>query len=274
VEISINSIQDSGQELLICNILDVTERHEVERLKQEFVSIVSHDLKTPLTAIQNSLYLLGAGSLGSLTERGQQIVNGTQEESQRLVRLVNDLLDMARMEDGRINLECAVLNTDSLVQKSIDVVATLAEKKGIKLDVAPSHFEVLADSDRLIQVLVNFLSNAIKFAPPTSTVRIRCSQVTGAVEFRVIDQGPGIPQEAQRRIFQRFEQVAKEDRTEHGGTGLGLTICKLIVEAHGGSIGVDSQIEQGSSFWFTIPNAAEASAPVIDTSEKNTPALH
>jgi len=269
-ELSINSIQDAEQELLICNVLDVSERHEVERMKKEFVAIVSHDLKTPLTSIQHSLYLLTLGTLGTLNERGAKIVAGTQQEAQRLVKLVTDLLDIARMEAGRIDLECALVDLNSIVKRAVNSATPLAEGKKIHLEAADVSFEVKADADRLVQVLVNFLSNAIKYSPKESTVKIECfmdsgkvagqaaGQVSASVEVRVTDQGPGIPKTAQARIFGRFEQVSEKDRTEKGGTGLGLAICKLIVEAHEGTIGVDSELGQGSSFWFKIPSQVQS----------------
>jgi len=269
-ELSINAIQDADQELLICNILDVSERYEVERMKKEFVSIVSHDLKTPLTAIQHSLYLLTLGTtLGTLNERGMKVVAGTQQEAERLVKLVTDLLDVARMEAGRIDLECALVDVGSIITRAVKSAGVLAEEKKIQLEAGDASFQVLADADRLVQVLVNFLSNAIKYSPKESIVKIECSMVpagesanSGKVDFRVTDQGPGIPKTAQARIFGRFEQVSTEDRTEKGGTGLGLAICKLIVEAHQGTIGVDSEPGKGSSFWFEIPAAVPA-APAV-----------
>ena len=253
-ELSIKSIQDADRELLICNILDVSERHEVERMKQEFVSIVSHDLKTPLTNIQNSLYLLTLGALGALNDRGMKIISGTRQEADRLVRLVTDLLDVARIEAGRIDLDYAAIELGSVITRATDSTAVLAEQKKLKVDAGDASFEIFADADRLVQVLVNFLSNAIKFSPEESTVTIVCQKDNRMVEVRVTDQGQGIPKEAQSRIFGRFEQVSHEDRKEKGGTGLGLAICKMIVEAHHGTIGVDSEVGKGSCFWFKIPS--------------------
>ncbi len=253
-ELYINSIKDADQELFICNLLDVSERHEVERMKREFVSIVSHDLKTPLTSIKSTLYLLTLGTLGTLNERGTKIIRGTQQEAERLVRLVTDLLDMARIEAGRMDLDCARVELRSIIERAVNAVGVQAEERKIKLQVHDVPLVVFGDSDRLVQVVVNFLSNAIKYAPPTSTVKIDCSRADKMVTVRVTDQGPGISKTAHAKIFERFEQVSSQDRTTGGGIGLGLAISKLIVEAHQGTIGVDSEVGKGSSFWFKIPD--------------------
>jgi PAS domain S-box-containing protein len=252
-ELSMNCISESNEQILICNILDVSERYEIERMKQEFVEIVSHDLKTPLTSLQGSLHLLGRGVLGTLNERGKEMVDGMQHETKRLVRLVTDLLDLAKMEAGRMDLECRSIDVQSVVSTSINAARAPADAKSIKLRSDCAELKIFADEDRLAQVVINVLTNAIKFAPRHSEVALTCTKKSNVAEFRVIDQGPGIPQDAQGRIFERFHQVAGEGALQKQGTGLGLAICKLIIEAHGGAIGVESSPGNGATFWFTVP---------------------
>jgi PAS domain S-box-containing protein len=252
-EISLNSIRASKQEVLICNILDVSERYEIERMKQEFVEIVSHDLKSPLTALQGSLHLLGHGTLGSLNDRGKELVDGMQQETKRLVRLVSDLLDIARMEAGHIELDRHLIDVAVVIDQAVKAVMLPAKEKSIELRVDCQPMEISADPDRLIQILINLLTNAIKFAPPQSEVTVSSTLDQDTLEIEVCDQGPGVPAESQSRIFERFHQVADQSRSNKEGTGLGLAICKLLVEAHGGTIGVESAAGTGATFWVKLP---------------------
>jgi PAS domain S-box-containing protein len=265
-EISLNSIRASKQEVLICNILDVSERYEIERMKQEFVEIVSHDLKSPLTALQGSLHLLGHGTLGSLNDRGKELVDGMQQETKRLLRLVSDLLDIARMEAGHIELDRQLIDVAVVIDQAIKAVMLPAKEKSIELRVDCQPMEISADPDRLIQILINLLSNAIKFAPPKSEVTVASALNQDTLEIKVCDQGPGVPAESQSRIFERFHQVADQSQSNKDGTGLGLAICKLLVEAHGGTIGVESAEGTGATFWVKLPRKPLDSA--VDESGK------
>jgi len=272
-ELSINAINTSKQEVLICNILDVSERYEMEQMKQEFVEIVSHDLKSPLTALQGSLHLLGHGTLGVLNDRGKELVDGMQEETKRLVRLVSDLLDLAKMEAGHIELDYHSVEIASLVNLAVNAVTQPAKEKSIELDVECQPLEISADPDRLMQVLINLLTNAIKFAPLNSAVTVTSSSSEDTIEIKVCDKGPGVPAEWQSRIFERFHQVASDSSNNKDGTGLGLAICKLLVQAHGGTIGVDSSAGNGATFWFRIPRkptTAAVNAPKCDDLSERT----
>jgi PAS domain S-box-containing protein len=251
-ELSINTVVNSSQRLFVCNLLDVTERHEIERMKKEFVSIVSHDLKTPLTSIQSSLGLVAKGTFGTLDGAGQKVIKAGQEEALRLIKLINDLLDLARIEAGRIDLECEEVEVSDVVRRAVQSVEGFARERGVELLSEPITAQLWADEDRLLQVLVNLLSNAVKFSNRGEAVRI-CGVTKGdQLEIRVIDNGSGISEAAQRHIFERFVQISSRDRKEKGGTGLGLAICKLIIEAHGGEIGVESKLNRGSTFWFRL----------------------
>ena len=251
-ELSLNAIENS--ELFVCNILDISERHEIERMKQEFVSIVSHDLKTPIMSIQAALHMMANGTLGEVNQRGERVLKASQEDALRLIRLINDLLDVARIEAGRVDLEYSNVELSSILDRAVGAVLGIANEKRIEIVSEPTAIRLRADEERLVQVMVNLLSNSIKYSPPGSTVKITASSNDSFVEVRVTDQGCGIAPEAQRRIFERFELSDSSDRKEKGGTGLGLAICKLIIEAHGGSIGVESEAGKGSSFWITVPN--------------------
>ncbi|HEY9718167.1 MAG TPA: ATP-binding protein [Trichormus sp.] len=261
-ELSISCISESNEQILICNILDVSERYEIERMKQEFVEIVSHDLKTPLTSLQGSLHMLGRGVLGTLNDRGKELVDGMQHETKRLMRLVTDLLDIAKMEAGRMDLDCESIDVEAVASTSVNAASAPADAKSIKLTCDCAELKIFADQDRLVQVLINLLTNAIKFAPSKSEVVLTCAMQDNMAEFKVIDHGPGIPQDAQGQIFERFHQVAGERAIQKQGTGLGLAICKLIVEAHGGTIGVQSTAGNGATFWFTVPLSSSASSIV------------
>jgi PAS domain S-box-containing protein len=251
-ELSLNAVVNSGNSLFVCNLLDVSERHEIERMKEEFVSIVSHDLKTPLTSIQFSLGLVGKGIFGDLNGAGQKVIRAGQEEAVRLIKLINDLLDLARIEAGRIELECEEIELGSVVTRALQSVEGFAEERGVELSSEPFTAKVWADEDRLIQVLVNLLSNAIKYSRRGQTVSICTVDLDNLLEIRVIDCGCGISEAAQKHVFERFGRLSPSDRKEKGGTGLGLAICKLVIEAHGGEIGVQSQVNSGSIFWFRI----------------------
>jgi PAS domain S-box-containing protein len=232
---------------------DVTERREVERMKDEFVSVVSHELRTPLTSIRGSLGLLGSGLLGPVPERGQRLLEIATENTDRLVRLVNDILDIERMDAGRMELERVTVDAASLVRQAVQTVEGMAARHSVELVVEPVSAVVWADPDRLVQVLTNLLSNAIKFSESGGVVRVRSADVAGQLRITVSDTGRGIPAELQERIFGRFQQVDASDSRQKGGTGLGLAIARGIVQQHGGTMELESEPGKGSAFSFTVP---------------------
>jgi PAS domain S-box-containing protein len=242
-----------------CNFQDISERREVDRLKSEFVSTVSHELRTPLTSIRGSLGLLAAGVLGDLSPQVRDIVRLAERNTVRLTALINDILDFERLESGRVQMQIADVDLQPLFEQSLDSVRPVADERRIALHGSPTGLRLRADADRVVQILINLLSNAIKFSPPGREVRVWAEQKDKAwVRVLVKDQGQGIPDSHQQRIFERFAQVETSDKRDKGGTGLGLAICKAIVEHHGGRIGVDSEPGVGSTFWFEIPAAASA----------------
>lgn len=228
---------------------------KAEKRKQEYVSMISHDLRSPLTALQTTLAMALKGSYGELNEKGQARILTAEHSVERLIKLINELLDMERMEAGMLKLSIASTPLDRCVERSIDAVKSLAEKEQVAISAGKSDIRVMADEDRLVQVLINLLSNAIKYSPEGG--RISCEFQIGETDVRiqVVDEGSGIPPDAIERIFDRFQQVDSPEGKERGGSGLGLAICKAIVEGHGGTIGAVSEPGNGSRFWFTVPRA-------------------
>jgi signal transduction histidine kinase len=230
-----------------------TRRIEVERMKHDFLAMVSHDLKTPLTTVQGTLLLLPTGRFGSMNEHGLSMVDSSVRELERLTRMVQDLLDIAKIEAGKFELELKPTWLDNVTNQSVNSVSEQAAEMQIEIKYEPCPFVVFADEDRLIQVMVNILTNAIKFSPPHTTVKIEYEQLDKFAQVKIRDEGRGIPASHLETIFDRFKQVERSDRSERGGTGLGLAICKSIIEQHGGAIGVISQPGAGSTFWFRVP---------------------
>jgi PAS domain S-box-containing protein len=240
-----------------CNFQDISERREVDRLKSEFVSTVSHELRTPLTSIRGSLGLLAAGVLGDFPPQAQEIINLAQRNAVRLTVLINDILDFERLESGKVEMEIEDVDLQPLFEKSLESVRPVADEQKIAVVCEPTALRLRADADRIVQVLVNLLSNALKFSPAGSAINVWAEEEGEArVRIFVNDQGLGIAAEDHHRIFERFAQVETSDQRGTGGTGLGLAICKAIVEHHGGRIGVDSAPGKGSTFWFELTAAA------------------
>ena len=236
---------------------DITERYAIDRMKDEFISVVSHELRTPLTSIHGALDLLATGLVDPQSDRGKHVFSLAVENSDRLVQLVNDILELERLESGKIKLHQAATSTHELTQRAYELMELMAERESIQLEVDETDLWVWADGDRLIQVLTNLLSNAIKFSEARSVVWVTAEEITGPegtyVQFIVKDQGQGIPPDKVEHIFERFHQVDTSASRPKGGTGLGLAICRSIIQQHGGEIWVESVLGEGSSFFFTVP---------------------
>ena len=248
------SVQWSAAERsYFCVAHDITERKQIERMKREFVAMVSHDLRTPLTSIQGFLALLQVGALGELTQSGQSSLTIADTSINRLIKLVSDLLDMEKLESGKMDLNLRNVAVRDLLLESANAVDAFADENDVTLDIVPTDLSIEVDGDRIIQVLVNLISNAIKFSPKDSVVTLSAEESEKALEIKVADQGRGIPPEYIDSVFERFSQVKKSDAKNRKGSGLGLAICKAIVEKHGGKIGVTSEEGKGSTFWFSLP---------------------
>ncbi|MBF2063122.1 MAG: PAS domain S-box protein [Calothrix sp. C42_A2020_038] len=244
-----------------CFMKDISDRREVERLKDEFVSVVSHELRTPLTSISGALDLLASGILQSQPQEAQRMLNIAANNTDRLVRLINDILDIERIESGKIQMTKQICNVADLMIESVEVIEEMAELAEVKISVSPLVAQIWADGDRIIQVFTNLLSNAIKYSPPGSTVWLSAEIQENNEEFspsrhilfKVQDQGRGIPADKIESIFERFQQVDASDSRQKGGTGLGLAICRSILQHHNGQIWAESILGQGSTFFFTLP---------------------
>lgn len=243
----------SADEIYYCVAHDVTEQKQVERLKKEVVAMVSHDLRSPLTSVGNFLSMLSIGVFGEVSSAAMSSCHTAERNVKRLIALINDLLDMEKMEAGKLQLSLDVITLSSVVPPAIEVVEGLADGHKLVWNNRQPSTELFADRDRLLQVLINLLSNAIKFFPPESTIAVETLRSDTHIEFRVCDRGKGIPAELRQKIFNRFEQVNTADAQLHHGTGLGLAIAKKIVELHAGEIGVSENDGGGSIFWFKIP---------------------
>lgn len=233
---------------------DVTARRAVEQMKNEFISIVSHELRTPLTSIRGSLGLLASGLLLKFPEKADKMLKIAVENTDRLVRLINDILDIERLESGKVTVEQNELDLAELMKSASDTMRAMASDNNVTLEAELLSETVWADSDRILQVLTNLLSNAIKFSEDGEVVKLFAeTQDEDWVLVCVEDSGRGIPEDKMSKIFERFGQVDASDSREKGGTGLGLPICKTIVEQHGGKIWVESTLGEGSKFLFTLP---------------------
>ncbi|WP_348245833.1 ATP-binding protein [Leptolyngbya sp. GB1-A1] len=253
-------------------IEDITEAQEIEQIKREFLSIVSHELKTPLASIRGALALLSTGLFDDEPETAQEVLEIAISDTERLVRLVNDLLDLERLESRQIILARQWCDAATLMQRSIDSLLPLAEEEQIFLTFTPLPQQIYVDLDRLIQILVNLLGNAIKFSSPHQRVHLSAALVTIAgnpmIRFQVKDQGRGIPADKLTLIFERFQQVRSTDAQQQDGTGLGLAICRSLVQLHGGQIWAESTLGQGSTFYFTLPLLPQNQSPLNSSRSK------
>ncbi|MBW4614096.1 MAG: response regulator [Desmonostoc vinosum HA7617-LM4] len=250
VLLSIELIELAGVKCTLNIINDITER---KRLEDEFISLVSHELRTPMNSIIGALDLLGTQQLGTLTAKGQQVISIAINNTERLIRLVNDILDLERMKSGKIAMQKVKCNTAQLMLQAAEAMQQMAETAQITLIVEPTNIDLWADPDRILQTLTNLLSNAIKFSEPGKTIWLRSSLQSDHLQITVQDQGRGIPTDKLQLIFERFQQVDASDSRKKGGTGLGLSICRSIIEQHHGNIWVESILGQGSTFYINLP---------------------
>ncbi len=239
--------------------LELSQRFALDTLKDEFVSTVSHELRTPLTSIRGALGLLSSGVIGSFDGRAEELIRIASSNTERLIRLINDILDLERMSSGRAVLQIRRCSLTDLVNHAIETMTAMADSVNVRLVIDAASKAILpsiffdGDPDRILQVLTNLLSNAIKFSPAESTVTVAVETPPDALIIRVSDQGRGIPPGQLEKIFERFSQVEHDDALAKGGTGLGLTICRSIVQQHGGTIWAQHNVTKGASLCVKLP---------------------
>jgi PAS domain S-box-containing protein len=255
IELTIHRVTFQDRPALGCLVRNITERKEIDRLKNEFVSIVSHELRTPLTSIRGSLGLMEAGAAGELPPKARELARIARQNADRLIRLINDILDLEKIEAGKIQLQIAALDAAELIESTVAELRGMAALYKVSITTRLDCRErIAADRDRVVQVLTNLVSNALKFSPEGGAVTV--SLLTGSsgfLRFAVRDQGQGVAPDQVKRLFTPFEQLEAANTRRRGGTGLGLAISRSLVEQQGGRIGVESSIGKGSEFWFELP---------------------
>ncbi len=247
---------------------DITQQLEADRLKQEFTSTLSHELRTPLTSIIGSLQLVNAGVLGDLNADQAELTEVAERNGQRLLDLINDILDIEKIESGKLTLFSEPMPMDELLSESVKLNQGFADRYKVKLATRGVQPDIVVNADRkrLLQVMTNLISNAAKFSPTDGTVDIEMRQKAGRVTVSVGDRGTGIPENFRNRIFGRFAQADSADTRAKGGTGLGLAICKRLIEMMDGTIGFDNREGGGTTFWFELPVHVPAVAPAVAAS--------
>lgn len=252
-EVFVSEVYMEGEDMLFISVLDITERHRLEQLRQDLIAMVSHDLRAPLTAIRVVLDMVGQGIYGDLKGRGPLQIENAQQSTEYLISLVRDLLDSHKLESGTLEIEKADTSVGKIMKKALTTVEGSKSNQTVKIEVDYTNDAIKADEDRVVQVLINLISNAIKYSPDNSTVRVIAGMEGLNVKFQIKDEGPGIPKEMHSAVFERYRQLEQSSETKKKGFGLGLAICKALIEKHQGKIWVESEPGQGSSFCFEIP---------------------
>ncbi len=231
-----------------------TRLREIDQMKEQFYATVSHELRSPLTSARESASLLQEGGLGPLTEKQQKLVGIIHNSADRLLRLVNEIMDLSRLSAGLLPLERQAFDVTRAVRRAVKEMRVQAEERGVAVtwEAGPGGFEVVADEDRVVQVLINLVANGIRFTPAGGSVTVRLADAGPEVAITVEDTGAGIPADKLGLVFERYRQA----HTGKGGTGLGLAIVRGLVEAHGGHVRVESEEGKGTRFTVTLPRRA------------------
>lgn len=256
VEVSLGSIHIDNEPFISVLARDVTERERIDKMKNEFISTVSHELRTPLTSIRGSIGLLVGGACGELPAKAKEITTIAANNTDRLLLLINDILDIQKIESGELIMKFENINILPFLRQSVEDNIAYAEQYGVtfSLQAVESNLYVNADKDRLMQVMANLLSNAAKFSHKNGIVEISASlHNEKRIKISITDHGEGIPKEFYSKIFGKFSQSDSSDTRQKGGSGLGLNISKAIIEKHGGTIGFESDTNKGTTFYFELP---------------------
>jgi signal transduction histidine kinase len=247
-------LDEDGQMKSVLSMgLDVTDRDRVERMKNEFISVVSHELRTPLTSIYGALGMLASGSIDPQSDKAKRLVDIAVNSTERLIRMINDILDIERIESGQVRMLKELCAVTDLLTAAVNTVQPLADRAEVSIVVSTISESICADADRIVRALTNLLSNSIKFSAPGQTIDCKVEREPGYLLFQVRDRGRGIPAELLESIFERFQQVDSSDSRNHEGTGLGLAISRTIVQQHSGQIWAESVVGEGSTFFFRLP---------------------
>lgn len=251
-EIFVNILQIEEEERLFVSVQDITERVQLEQLKRDLISIVSHDLRNPLSSVLLALEMVGSEMFGTLSERGHACVGRAASVTEYLISLVVNLLDSEKIDRGGIELDLCETTTGAIVRKAID---TIPKEDYVEIETEFTDDGITVDRDRIVQVLINLVTNAMKFSPNNSKIIVKASVEGADAKFQVIDEGPGIPEDMQSVIFERYRQLQQQPAADskRKGFGLGLAICKALVQAHNGTIWVESDGQNGSKFCFSVP---------------------
>jgi PAS domain S-box-containing protein len=262
LSLSLIRYPDGAAKYYVAQVMDITERMEMDRIKSEFISIVSHELRTPLTSIRGSLGLLTGKIVKGVPENAQKLIDIAYKNCERLILLINDILDIDKIASGKMRLDMRPEHAELLMEEAAEAIRGYADDLGVRIRLEPSVAGLMlnVDRDRFIQVLNNLLSNAVKFSPKNGVIELRAEAREGNVRISVRDHGPGIPQQFQDRLFNKFFQADASSTREKGGTGLGLHISRQIIEHMGGHIGFDTKMGDGTTMWVDLPALAADAA--------------
>lgn len=257
VETHTDDIELGGHKKQIFLFVDKSALYDLERTKQEFFTMVAHDFRAPLTSLRNLVVLIEDGVLDKQSQQGTRVAEQVNLECNQLLRLVQDMVDIGKLGSNTFALEADHTDALAIVNRAVEGISPMARNSGVRIEVSKNSATVWCDELRLNQVITNLLTNAVKHSPPDSQVKVSLKKETSTdvVRFEVKDFGPGIPADKLDKVFEIYEQLSVSNGKPAQGTGLGLAICKLIVQRHGGQIGVESKVAEGSLFWFTIPNS-------------------
>lgn len=262
-ELALSEWREGGRVHYTLVVRDLTERRRMARMKDEFLATVSHELRTPLTSVLGALGLLASGAAGALPKSAVPLAEVAKRNGERLSRLIDDILDLTKLEGNQMVLQLRPVRLESLLREAVSANQGYASRAGVQLSLAVSQGspQVRLDADRFLQVMANLLSNAIKHSPPGETVSVGLAWTDAVVMVRVRDRGPGIDPKFRSRMFEKFSQADSSDRRAQGGTGLGLYITRMLVERMGGRVAVDSVSGEGATFIIELP-VMDAKVPV------------
>jgi two-component system sensor histidine kinase EvgS len=258
IELAISEVKIQGRDMFVGIFRDITERREVERLKKDFVSTVSHELRTPLTSIKGSLGLINSGVAGIVPDEWRSMIDIAYRNSDRLMLLVNDILDIEKIDSGLMNYEKTQIEIAEFINEALDAFRHYGEHRNVEFKLISSIplIRISGDKNRLLQVMANLMSNAAKFSPENSIVELWVEVESSSIVVCIKDTGPGIPEDFQRKLYDRFTQADTSNTRNKGGTGLGMSITKIIVEEHDGEIRFETGPDSGTTFFVELPTTS------------------